>query len=163
MVPEATIAKYVQNAEQMESMEKQGAATQYAVLAEKPGLHADPAIVTTAAYPTEGNKHTNGSSLCTYIKTNYSINIIGGFSMGKYDEFNKIVPKGNGKCHQCNGGTTRGFPLGSCYTCDNTGVCYMCEGKGIREKFGSHCTHCQNNYDKYYNETYMAIMRGDVT
>ncbi len=72
-------------------------------------------------------------------------------SENEYKRFNTIVPRGDGKCNACHGtGSYGGF---SCVLCmginsDHPRLCHRCKGTGI-DKFGAHCTRCDNNYEKY--------------
>ncbi len=66
--------------------------------------------------------------------------------MGKYDRFNKVVPLGCGYRKELVG--LGAFEKVTCYRCDGTGI----------DKFGAHCTACQNNRKKWRDRNNMDLI-----
>lgn len=75
----------------------------------------------------------------------------------KKSDWNSIIHKGNGACHNCSG-SGKDISHRSevrCHLCKGSGTCSFCMGTGV-DRFGWHCSMCMNNFDschkKYYQE-----------
>jgi len=57
----------------------------------------------------------------------------------KLTDWNATVPRGNGRCYFCGGGSHS-----YCKNCKHDGVCPECSGTGIM-RGDYHCSECDNN------------------
>ena len=84
--------------------------------------------------------------------------------MSKYDQHNRRVPKGNGKCNNCKGTGWRGPRSCLCSRPDAgrpSGTCARCRGSGI-DKFGAYCTECSNNKEEYGTYEYSLKLFDEI-